>query len=218
MNDLLLTNFAIFICINSITPGPNNLMLLHGGVKAGFRACYPHILGISLGFVVMMIVSYWGMATVVTELPEAMLGLKIIGTIYLLWLAWHMWVDGIVPDDHALQHEHPIHNTGRLSRYLQTWTLPLTLWQAALFQWINPKAWLMVAIAPSIYVIAGKHAIINNLPLCGLAFIINQCCVAVWAAGGHSLRRLLHRQHLMRIVHIAVVLMTLYCAVGLWLT
>lgn len=217
MNYLLLSNFAVFIFINSVTPGPNNLMLLHGGVKAGFRACYPHTLGISLGFSIMMMISYWGMATVVTELPIAMLGLKIAGTIYLLWLAWHMWADGIVPDEKNLAHDKPVASTGRLSRYLQTWTLPLTLWQAALFQWINPKAWLMVAVAPSIYLIAGKHAIINNLPLYGLAFIINHCSVAVWAAGGHSLRQLLHHKRLMRIVHIAVVMMTVYCAVGLWL-
>ncbi len=98
MQNLLLSNFIIFIFINSATPGPNNLMLLHAGIKSGFKACYPHILGIGIGLNIMLALSYWGMATVITELPTVMTGLKIIGTSYLLWLAWQMWITGIMPD------------------------------------------------------------------------------------------------------------------------
>ncbi|PID64400.1 MAG: hypothetical protein CR963_00730 [Gammaproteobacteria bacterium] len=217
MNDLLLGNFILFILINSVTPGPNNLMLLHGGLKAGFRACYPHLFGISAGLVVMLAFSYLGMATIVTQLPVAMTGLKIIGTSYLLWLAWHMWIDGIVPDDKTLTSEQQITKKGRFKRYFQRWTLPLNVWQAALFQWVNPKAWLMAAVAPSVYLIAGDQPLLDNLPLCGMAFFINQCCISVWAAGGHGLQRLLHKQRLMRVIHIVIVLMTVYCGVSLWL-
>ncbi len=217
MNDLLLTNFILFIAINSVTPGPNNLMLLHGGLKAGFRACYPHLFGISAGLVVMLAFSYLGMATIVTRLPVAMTGLKIVGTSYLLWLAWHMWIDGIVPDDKALTSEQQITKKGRFKHYFRRWTLPLNVWQAALFQWVNPKAWLMVAVAPGIYLIVGERPLIDNLPLCALAFIINLCSIAVWAAGGHSLQRLLHKQRLMHVIHIVIVLMTVYCGVSLWL-
>lgn len=217
MQHIHLTNFAVFIFISSITPGPNNLMLLHCGVKVGFRACYPHMLGISLGTNIMFALSYWGMATVVTELPAAMFGLKIIGTTYLLWLAWHMWVDGIVPDKKALAQETQVSAHG-CRRYFQTWTLPLNIWQAMLFQWANPKAWLMVTVAPSICLMDGEYPLFDNAPLYVLAFIISQCCIAVWAVGGHSLRQLLHHQRLMRVVHILVVFMTVYCAVSLWLT
>lgn len=216
MNELLLTNFIIFIYISSATPGPNNLMLLHGGIKAGFRATYPHMFGISAGLAVMLVLSYWGMANVVTALPVAMTGLKIIGTIYLLWLAWQMWVGGIVPDEENLNTEDTITQKGRFKQYFQNWTLPLNSWQAALFQWVNPKAWLMVAVAPSVYLITGERPIVDNLPLCGLAFIINQCGICIWAIGGHSLRRLLHRQRLMQVVHVVIVLATVYCGVSLW--
>lgn len=216
MNELLLTNFIIFLYINSATPGPNNLMLLHGGIKAGFRATYPHMFGISAGLAVMLALSYWGMATVVTALPVAMTGLKIIGTVYLLWLAWQMWVGGIVPDEQKLNTESQVTKKGRFKRYFQSWTLPLNVGQAALFQWVNPKAWLMVVVAPSVYLITGEHPILDNLPLCGLAFIINQCGICIWAVGGHGLRRLLHRQRLMQIVHVVIVLATVYCGVSLW--
>lgn len=217
MHNLLLSNFVIFIFINSVTPGPNNLMLLHAGIKAGFKACYPHILGIGVGLNIMLALSYWGMATVVTELPIVMAGLKIIGTSYLLWLAWQMWITGIVPDEATLSNESETTSQGRFKRYFQTWTLPLTMWQAALFQWANPKAWLMVAVAPSIYLIVGKQPLIDNLPLCALAFLINQFAIGIWAAGGHSLRKLLNRQCLINAIHLIIVLMTVYCAVSLWL-
>lgn len=217
MNELLLTNFAIFIYINSATPGPNNLMLLHGGIKAGFRATYPHLFGISAGLAVMLALSYWGMASVVIALPIAMTGLKIIGTAYLLWLAWQMWVGGIVPDEKKLTSESQVTKKGRFKRYFQTWTLPLNIWQAALFQWVNPKAWLMASVAPSVYLIVGEQPLIDNLPLCGLGFVVNQCGICLWAAGGHGLRKLLHRKRLMKIVHLVIVLATVYCAVSLWL-
>ncbi len=217
MNDLLLTNFILFMAINSVTPGPNNLMLLHGGLKAGFRACYPHLFGISAGVIILLALSYLGMAAIVTRLPVAMTGLKIVGTSYLLWLAWHMWIDGIVPDDKTLTNEQQVTKKGRFKRYFRRWTLPLNVWQAILFQWVNPKTWLMVAVAPGIYLIAGERPLIDNLPLCALAFVINQGGIAVWAAGGHSLQRLLHKQRLMRTIHIIIVLMTVYCGVSLWL-
>ncbi len=251
MNYLLLANFSLFIFINSVTPGPNNLMLLHGGIKAGFRACYPHIFGISLGLAIMLALSYWGMATAVTELPAVMLILKILGTSYLLWLAWHMWNDGIVPEEKLLNNEKQLVKTNHLKSnsrdknfsaqgtssqtvqeyskrmhrrngkflvrlHFQNWTLPLNTWQAMLFQWINPKVWIMVSIAPSIYLITGNNPLLENLPLCVLAFVINQCSISIWAAGGHSLQRLLHKQRLMKIIHVAIVLMTIYCAVSLW--
>ncbi|PID61150.1 MAG: hypothetical protein CR974_04420 [Gammaproteobacteria bacterium] len=217
MNDLLLSNFALFIFINSVTPGPNNLMLLHGGLKAGFRACYPQMLGISFGLAVMLALSYWGMAMAVTQLPHLMTVLKLFGTAYLLWLTWHMWIDGIVPSSDKLDDEleHPP-ATSRFQRYFQRWTLPLTAWQATLFQWVNPKVWLMVSVAPSIYLITGERPLWDNLPLCALAFVINQASIAVWAAGGHSLQRLLHQQRLMDVIHKVIVFMTLYCALSLW--
>lgn len=60
---------AIFMLVNSITPGPNNLMLLHGGIKCGFRQCRWHMLGITVGVTIMLWLSYWGVAALVVEYP-----------------------------------------------------------------------------------------------------------------------------------------------------
>ena len=85
-----ITALAIFLFISSITPGPNNLMLLHGSIKCGFWACRWHMLGITTGVAVMLGLSYWGMETLVVGFPAIMLTIKALGTLYLLWLTYHM--------------------------------------------------------------------------------------------------------------------------------
>ncbi|WP_367105965.1 LysE family translocator [uncultured Psychrobacter sp.] len=79
-----ITALAVFMFVNSITPGPNNLMLLHGSIKRGFWACRFHMLGICVGVTVMLWLSYWGMAALVVSFPSIMLIIKILGTLYLL--------------------------------------------------------------------------------------------------------------------------------------
>lgn len=198
---------SIFILVSSITPGPNNLMLLHGGIHKGFVACVPHIFGISSGMVVMIVCSYWGMAKLVTQWPLAMTMIKMGGTGYLLWLAWVMGREGVVPTQQ--QTENVTHKTA--------WQLPLTYWQAMLFQWINPKAWMMVVMLPSLAIMAGDNMALSNSPIYLLSFLINICCITVWAVGGNGLRHFLHRRKTMRLVHIMIVLMTIYCALAIWL-
>lgn len=204
MQNELLT-LAIFIVISSITPGPNNLMLLHGSLHRGFRACYGHLLGISTGLIVMAFFSYWGMAALVIQQPTLILLLKTTGTFYLLWLGWVMWREGIIPEHMTLA---PNQHSG--------WTLPLNFWQAAIFQWANPKAWLMVVMMPSLALLVGNSPLVDNAPLYPLIFILNLACISLWAAGGNALRRLLHHKKTMQTLHTVIVLATLYCAVTIW--
>lgn len=101
-----ITALAIFMLVNSITPGPNNLMLLHGSIKRGFWACRWHMLGITLGVTVMLWLSYWGMAALVVSFPSIMLIIKILGTLYLLWLTYQMAkTDFTAVVNEALQYE-----------------------------------------------------------------------------------------------------------------
>lgn len=198
---------ALFMIISSITPGPNNLMLLHGGLKKGFWACRQHLLGISTGCVSMAFFSYWGIAELLVHQPAFLVILRVIGTAYLLWLAWGMWRGGIVPSDDKIAQTDNV----------KQWQLPLKFWQALIFQYVNPKAWVMIVMMPSIALFTGAYPYFDNYPIYALFFVVNLSCICVWAFGGNALRRLLHRETLMQVIHIGIVLMTLYCALSMWL-
>src|SRR5690606_24037030 len=114
---------ASFAFASSITPGPNNLMLSASGIAFGWRRTLPHLVGVFLGFLALLVVCGSGVGALVGALPGAALALKAIGSIYLLYLAWSMRT-ALGADPAA-----------RPAR-------PLTLTEAVLFQFVNPKAWI----------------------------------------------------------------------------
>ena len=195
---------VLFVTVTSITPGPNNLMLLHGGIRAGFNACRLHMLGISLGCGLMVWLSYIGLAELVMRHPFIFLGLKVVGSVYLSWLTYVLWRDGVLPPP-----------ANELSQ--KTWRLPLSFWQAVWFQFLNPKAWAMVLMVPSIAMLTGTHVWFASLAVVAVFVIINLLCISVWAYGGQALQGLWRRPQLLRAVHAAVVLMAAYCVVAIWL-
>ncbi len=204
-----LSVLVIFMITSSVTPGPNNLMLLHGSLRSGFKRCLPHMLGISSGCMVMIFFSYWGIANLVVEWPVSLIVIKVLGTAYLCWLTWVMNREGIVPQN--------LDELAEKSNHKVSWALPLNYWQAALFQWVNPKAWMMVVTLPLLAIITGAQPQISNAPIYLLCFVINLSCISVWAAGGNTLRHFLHRQSVIKVVHVVIIAMTLYCAVSIWL-
>ena len=206
---------AIFMFINSVTPGPNNLMLLHGSIKRGFWACRWHMLGITSGVAIMLWLSYWGMAILVASHPTIMLIIKVLGTLYLLWLTYKMAKsDFTAIVNKALLQEQRQPAPSIKKRFGD---LPLTFTQALLFQWLNPKAWTMTMVAPSLAMWQAGRPWLDNYPLLAMCALINILSISCWSAGGHWLRRLVHLPRLMRVIHGLIVLMTLYCAATLWL-
>lgn len=192
---------TLFVWVSSITPGPNNLMLLTGGMSRGFWACRAHILGITFGCALMIYLSYLGMAALFKQ-PAVEWVLRTVGCAYLLYLSYALAKSGMMPQTQ----ENPVPNS----------KLPLNFWQAALFQWINPKAWAMVLLMPGIALFGGPP-LTANLPLVAMAAVINIASISVWAYGGHSLQKLWRYPRLISIIHKILVLMTLYCAVSMWL-
>lgn len=215
-----ITALAIFMLVNSITLGPNNLMLLHGSVKCGFWACRWHMLGITVGVTIMLWLSYWGMAALIISFPAVMLIIKILGTLYLLWLTYQMAkTDFITVVNDALKHEqqHKQANEVVIEVRKRFGELPLSFGQALLFQWLNPKAWTMTVVAPSLAMFHAGKPWLDNYALLAMCAIINLLSISCWAAGGHWLRKLVHFPRVMRVIHALIVLMTLYCALTLWL-
>ncbi len=211
---------AIFMLVNSITPGPNNLMLLHGSIKRGFWACRFHMLGITLGVTVMLWLSYWGMAALVVSYPAVMLIIKVLGTLYLLWLTYQMAktnFTAIINEALLQERQHQQAGESVIEVKKSFGELPLSFGQALLFQWLNPKAWTMTVVAPSLAMFNAGRPWLDNYSLLAMSAVINILSISCWAAGGHWLRKLVHLPRVMRIIHGVIVLMTLYCAVTLWL-
>ena len=116
--------------VASITPGPNNLMLLASGMNHGARRSMPHLAGVSIGFTFLLFLVALGLGTIFERFAAVELALKITGSAYLLLLAWRIFTTDTVnaADGDAK---------------------PLTFLEAAAFQWVNPKAWVMGTTATS---------------------------------------------------------------------
>lgn len=185
----MLAALAAFALVSSITPGPNNLMLMASGTNFGLARSVPHLLGVSIGFVLMLIVVGAGVGAALEAWPAAMLALKLVSALYLLYLAWKIATAAPPLDGQS----------GAASR-------PLTFVQAAAFQWVNPKAWTMALTAMAVYVPADDRML--GVLVVALVFgAVNLPSVGVWTAAGVQLRRLLHRPKALRAFNITAALL-----------
>ncbi|QPC88154.1 LysE family translocator [Mesorhizobium sp. NBSH29] len=159
----------VYAFVSSITPGPNNFMLLASGVNFGFVRTIPHMLGIASGFFSLLLGVGLGLGTLLLAFPQLHLALKIGGGAYLLYLAWK------------------IATSRTLGRAGDVGAHPMTFVQAAAFQWINPKAWVMAVSAIAIYTNAQQPFL--SVMLISSAFaLVNFPSVSVWAGFGMALR------------------------------
>lgn len=157
-----------FAFVTSVTPGPNNMMLLASGVNFGFRRTVPHMLGISMGHALMVFLVGLGLAGVFKAWPPALLVLKVASVAYMLWLAWKIAQAGAPGEGRAK-------------------AAPMTFLQAAAFQWVNPKAWAMALGAVSAYV--AEPSAWAYAAVAGVFGLVNLPSVSVWAGAGQAVRR-----------------------------
>ena len=181
--DLLLALIG-FTFVTSVTPGPNNMMLLASGVNFGFSRTIPHMLGISVGFTLMTVLVGLGLGEIFQRVPVLYSALKYAGGAYMLWLAWGIAHSGPVGDGEA---------RGQ----------PMTFLQAAAFQWINPKAWVMAIGAISTYSQPGNY-LVSVLLIAAIFGAVNLPTVSAWAAFGSAMRRFLRDPGIVRIFNYAM--------------
>ncbi len=161
---------VLFALVTSVTPGPNNLMLMASGANFGFRRTVPHMLGVSLGFVLMAFVVGAGLAGLFQTYPLTRTALEVVSVVYMLWLAWKI-AHAAAPKDR------------------QAGGTPMTFLQAAAFQWVNPKAWAMALSAVTLY---APDRSLWTVALVALVFgAINLPSVSLWTLIGQQLRRVL---------------------------
>ncbi|CAN7351031.1 LysE family translocator [Neorhizobium sp. LjRoot104] len=158
----------LFAFTTSITPGPNNMMLFASGVNFGFTRTIPHMLGIGAGFLSLLIAVGLGLGALLHSVPVVYTALKFAGGAYLLWVAWKIGTSRSLSD-------------GR------TGAQPMTFIGAAVFQWVNPKAWVMAVTAMATY--TDPEYYLPTVMLVGLAFAaVNLPSVSTWAGFGSALR------------------------------
>ena len=183
-----------YVATMSVTPGPNNLMLAASGVNFGLRRTLPHMLGVSFGCGLQV-------AIVAALLAWAMAGMDVlrgvlvyVGCAYLLWLAWRQANAGA---------------PGGVGR-----ARPLGFFGAALFQWVNPKAWMMAVNAALVFLPRGEGWS-PSLSLAAVFIVINLPCIALWAVIGDRLRSHLREARTLRLFNL--VMAALLAGTALWI-
>jgi threonine/homoserine/homoserine lactone efflux protein len=161
--------FLGFALVATTTPGPNNLMVLTSGANFGVARTIPHIIGIAIGFPVLVLVVGLGVGVLFETYPVVHTVLKYVAFVYLLWLAWQI-ARSERPDAKAANAH------------------PLTFLQAAAFQWVNPKAWAMILGAMALFI--GNDGGSHVLQIAVMAVIFGALCVPngfVWALFGRAI-------------------------------
>lgn len=139
MSNELLIGLIGFALVSVFSPGPNNLMLLSSGMNFGWRKSVPHILGIAIGFPVMIFGVGMGIMQIFEAYPVSLVVMKVLSAVYLIYLAYKIASTRPSGVDAEIKNSRP-----------------LTFIQAAAFQWVNPKAWAMALTAISAYTIANN--------------------------------------------------------------
>ncbi|MDI5985486.1 LysE family translocator [Halomonas sp. M4R5S39] len=186
---------ALYMISMTITPGPNNVMLTASGANYGFLRTLPHIFGILGGCFLLFAGIALGLGLVFERYPLVQTGLRLVGSAYLLYLAWR--IATAPPPDLRQRGE------GR----------PLGFWQAAAFQFANPKAWVMGLALMAGFLPEGGDSVVNALLLAGFAELVGLPCIALWAGFGTAIGRWLDGPRAWRIFNGVMGALTAACVI-----
>jgi threonine/homoserine/homoserine lactone efflux protein len=152
--------------VASITPGPNNLMLFASGMNHGVRKTLRHVLGVSLGFGFLLWLIALGLGAIFDRYSSVEVFLKAAGATYLAYLAWQIFnASGVKTEEGGV-------------------APPLTFLQAAAFQWVNPKAWVMGTTATSTLLVTDGSVVGGATALAGTFWLVNLPCILAWMFSG----------------------------------
>ena len=166
---------VLFCFSSSITPGPNNLMILMSGINFGVKRSLPHYLGILIGFSLMVFFVGIGLAEIFAGYPVIHQVIKYLGATYMLYLAVKI-----------------IRSSTQL-RDIKSAHRPLTFFKAVLFQWVNPKAWIMAIGAISAFTVSGQSMFAQTVMISLIFFLVGVPCIAFWMLGGVAVRHYLEK-------------------------
>ena len=177
----LIATISVYYFVMYATPGPNNSILTASGIKFGFIRSVPNIIGISSGHGIQLALVCLGLGSLFLQFPILLEILKYIGACYLLYLAWKMFgsLNISITDEKSS---------------------PLKYYEAILFQFVNPKAWVICITAVSLFYPEKENLIIGTLFLVIMSTIINLPSISMWAFGGSVIRHYLSNEKLKKII------------------
>jgi threonine/homoserine/homoserine lactone efflux protein len=191
----------VFALVMSITPGPNNTMLLASGVNFGFRRTLPHLLGISAGVVLLMLSVGFGLGEAFTRFPALYDALEIASVAYLLYLAWKIGTSGEV-------------------KLRKGERRPMKFFEAVAFQWVNPKAWMMVLTGATTIHVSQQFGS-NVMLMALLLYVVGFPCICLWAGFGTAMREVLADPKRLRVFNVGMALLligSLYPIAAHWMS
>jgi threonine/homoserine/homoserine lactone efflux protein len=190
-----LVGLAVFAFAVSVTPGPNNALLLASGIRFGLRRTLGHVAGTAVGMGLLVLVMAAGVGVVVLAVPGVRLALRLAGSAYLLYLAVRILGS---------------HGAGRtvIAR-------PLGPAAGAVFQLANPKAWLF-ALAASSYLPAGRSPLAGGLAVAATSAVVICGTAALWAGGGAAMGRLVEGGRAQRAVNVTLALVLAASVALIW--
>ena len=192
----LLAAISIYYVIMYATPGPNNSILTASGIKFGFTRTIPNIFGIPTGHGIQLTFVCFGLGSLFIQFPFLLNALKYIGAIYLLYLAWKM--------------------LGSLNvKATEDKSAPLKYYEAILFQFVNPKAWVICITAVSLFYPEKENIFIGTLFMVVMSTIINIPSISIWALGGSIIRRYLSNTKLKKIIEYLLALLLICTSISI---
>ena len=184
----------LFALVSSITPGPNNLMLMSSGANFGFRRTLPHMMGVSVGFLLMLVLVGIGVMQLFDAVPYSLEVLRVACLVYLFYLAYRIATSSQMVSKQDKNEQ----------------AKPFTFIQAVLFQWVNPKAWTMALSAISVY---APSRDVSAVILVGVVFVlVNLPCISSWTLAGQKLSVWLHSAARLRVFNMTMATL-LVCSV-----
>lgn len=190
---------AGFTFVTAATPGPNNILLTTSGVRFGFWRTLPHILGIQLGLAVQLVLCSMGVGLTLMNIPAFSETIRVLGTLYLVYLAWRLCRSSLAPEADASASDRPF-----------------TLLQAAGFQFINPKAWIMSLTAGALFLPPLESKSLSIALLCFTMLLVGGPSSGSWAVIGSTIRHYLTDPVWRRGFNSIMVCLTAYAAFTLW--
>jgi threonine/homoserine/homoserine lactone efflux protein len=192
-----LVGFVGFAVVGTVSPGPNNAVLWASGMRFGFRRTMPHVVGTAIGMAVLVLGVAAGIGVLLDAVPAAEVVLKVVGSAYLLWVAVLVLGSGGLGRAEVLE--------------------PFSLRRGAMFQWVNPKAWVFAIAAVGTFLPPELPRLAGAAVLTGILAVIVVGSSSVWAAGGAALGRIVDDERTRRIASIVLAVLLVASVVLLWI-
>ena len=186
-----------FAFVGTVSPGPNNTVLWASGLRFGFRRTVPHVLGTALGIGLLVVAVAAGIGALFEVVPAAELVLKIVGSLYLLYVAYLVLGSGGIGRTEVSD--------------------PLSIWHAIAFQCVNPKAWIFAIAAVGTFLPPALPWIVGVVVLTGTLMVVVVGSSSIWAVGGAALGRVVDDERTRRVISIGLAALLVASVALLWI-